>query len=123
MVAELAPIRVDIDRAIARVLDAGVFVGGPEVAGFEAELAVAANCRHALGTSSGTDALLVALMALGVGPGDEVVTTPLTFFATAGAAVRLGARVVFADIDEATLCLDPAAAEAATSSKTRAIIV
>jgi dTDP-4-amino-4,6-dideoxygalactose transaminase len=122
MVAELAPIRADIDRAIARVLDSGVFVGGPEVAGFEAELAIAARCRHAVGTSSGTDALLLALMLLGVGPGDEVVTTPLTFFATAGAAVRLGARVVFADVDD-TLCLDPAAAAAATTSHTRAIVV
>src|SRR5438094_174799 len=122
MVAELAPIRADIDRAIARVLNSGVFVGGPEVSGFEAELARAANCRHAVGTSSGTDALLLALMLLGVGPGDEVITTPLTFFATAGAAVRLGARVVFADVD-ATLGLDPQAALAAITPATRAIVV
>ena len=89
---------------------------------FERELASAVGVRRAIGTGSGTDALLAILMALGIGPGDEVVTTPFTFFATAGAALRLGARVVFADIDENTLTLDPRAAATACSSRTRAIV-
>lgn len=122
MQAELAPIRGELDRAIARVLDSGGFILGPEVAAFERELAAAAGAPHAIGTSSGTDALLLILMALGVGRGDEVVTTPLTFFATAGAAARLGARLVFADVDDATLGLDPAAAAAACTRATRAIV-
>jgi dTDP-4-amino-4,6-dideoxygalactose transaminase len=122
MRAELAPLRTEIDAAIAGVLDSGMFIGGPEVDGFERELATAASVPHAIGTSSGTDALLALMMALGVGPGDEVVTTPLTFFATAGAPARVGARVVFADIDDATLCLDPARALAACSATTKAII-
>ena len=122
MRAELAPIRPELDAAIARVLDHGGFVGGPEVEGFERELAIAAARRRAVGTSSGTDALLAILMALGIGPGDEVVTTPLTFFATAGAAARLGARVVFVDVDDATLTLPAAAALAACTPATRAIV-
>lgn len=122
MAAELAPIRAEIDAAIARVLDSGVFIGGPEVAAFEEELAQYAGVRHAIGVSSGTDALLVSLMALGVGPGDEVVTTPFTFFSTASCIARLGARIVFADIDDETLTLDPAAALAACTPRTKAII-
>ncbi len=122
MAAELAPIRAEVDAAIARVLESGVFIGGPEVAAFEAELAAFAGVRHAIGVSSGTDALLVSLMALGVGPGDEVVTTPFTFFATAGCIARLGARIVFADIDRETLTLDPDAALAACTARTKAII-
>ena len=78
--------------------------------------------RHVLGVSSGTDALLAIFMALGIGPGDEVVTTPLTFFATAGSAVRLGARIVFADVDDTTLTLDPRAATTACSDRTRAVV-
>ena len=122
MAAELAPVRADIEAAIRRVLDSGTFIGGPEVAGFEAALAAALGVRHAVGTSSGTDALHAIYLALGIGAGDEIVTTPLTFFATAGGAARLGARVVFADIDDETLCLDPAAALAACTPHTRAIV-
>ncbi|HWO27141.1 MAG TPA: DegT/DnrJ/EryC1/StrS family aminotransferase [Kofleriaceae bacterium] len=122
MAAELAAVRADIDRAIARVLDSGVLVGGPEVAALERELAAATGARHALGTSSGTDALHVIFLALGIGPGDEVVTTPLTFFATAGSAARLGARVVFADVDDDALALDPRLAAAATGPRTRAVV-
>lgn len=121
MVAELAPVRAELDAAIARVLDSGVFVGGPEVAAFERELAAAAGAKHAIGASSGTGALDAVYLSLGIGPGDEVVTTPLTFFATAGSAARLGARVVFADIDDDALTLDPRAAIAACSDRTRAI--
>ena len=122
MRAEVAEIREELDRAIARVLDSGVFVGGPEVEGFERDLAAAAGRVRAVGTSSGSDALLAITMALGIGPGDEVVTTPLTFFATAGAAARLGARVVFADVDDTTLALDPERALTACGDATRAII-
>ncbi|HEY0195809.1 MAG TPA: DegT/DnrJ/EryC1/StrS family aminotransferase [Kofleriaceae bacterium] len=121
MAAELAAVRREVDAAIARVLDSGVFVGGPEVAAFERELAAATGAAHALGTSSGSDALHAIYLALAIGPGDEVVTTPLTFFATAGGAARLGARMVFADIDDATLDLDPRAALSACSDRTKAI--
>ncbi len=122
MTAELAPVRAEIDAAIARVLDSGQLVGGPEVSAFERALAKIGGAHHAIGVSSGTDALLVILSALGIGPGDEVVTTPFTFFATASAAARLGARVVFADIDDDTLMLDPDAAAGACTSRTRAVI-
>ena len=122
MSAELRPIRSEIDAAIARVLDSGVFIGGPEVDAFERELASFVGCRHVVGVSSGSDALLVTYMALGIGPGDEVVTTPFTFFSTAGSAARLGAKVVFADIDDVTLCLDPDRALAAVTPRTRAIV-
>lgn len=120
--AILAAERLELDASIARVLDSGTFIGGPEVDAFERELASFAGARHAIGTSSGTDALLAIMMALGIGPGDEVVTTPFTFFATAGAIARLGARPVFADIDDRTFNLDPHAAVSACSRETKAII-
>ena len=122
MCAELAAVRPELDAAIARVLDSGVLVGGPEILAFERELAAATGARHAVGTSSGTDALLAIFLALGITRGDEVVTTPLTFFATAGGAARLGARIVFADVRDDSLTLDPAAALAACSERTRAIV-
>lgn len=121
MRAELATVRGEIDRAIARVLDSGVLIGGPEVEAFERALAAATGVRHAIGVSSGSDALLALGMALGWRPGVEVVTTPLTFFATVGAIVRLGATPVFADIDE-RLTLDPAAVAAAVGPRTAAIL-
>ena len=120
--AEHASLRGEMDAAVARVLDSGQFIGGPELDAFERELAAALGCVHAIGVSSGTDALLVALMALQVGPGDEVVTTPFTFFATAGAIARLGARPVFADIDPDTFNLDPRAAAAAITPRTRLVL-
>lgn len=122
LATELAPLRGDLDRAIARVLDSGVFIGGDEVAGFERALAAHIGARHAVGASSGTDALLAILMALEVGPGAEVVTTPFSFFATAGAVARLGARLVFADLDDDTLAIDPAAAARACSDRTRVVL-
>ncbi|HEY3804327.1 MAG TPA: DegT/DnrJ/EryC1/StrS family aminotransferase [Kofleriaceae bacterium] len=122
LAAELAPIRAEIDAAIARVLDSGQVINGPEVAAFEHELAAALAVQHVVGVSSGTDALLAIFIALDIGPGDEVVTTPLTFFATAGSAARLGARVVFADVDDDTLTLDPRAAATACSPRTRAVV-
>jgi dTDP-4-amino-4,6-dideoxygalactose transaminase len=120
--AELRALRVDIDAAIARVLDSARFIAGPELEAFERELAPVGGARFAVGVSSGTDALLAALMALHIGPGDEVVTTPFSFFATVGAIVRLGARPVFADIDERTCNLDPDAVQAAMTARTRAIL-
>ncbi len=122
MRAELAVVRGEIDAAIGRVLDRGVLVGGPEVEGFERALAASCGVAHAVGTSSGTDALLALGMALDWGPGREVVTSPLTFFATAGAILRLGATPVFADIDDETLNLDPAAAAAAVTPRTSAVV-
>ncbi len=117
-----APLRAELDAAIARVLDTSRFIGGPEVTSLEAEVAGVAGARFAVGVSSGTDALLVSLMALGVGAGDEVITTPFSFFATAGVIARLGARPVFVDMDPATFNLDPAAAAAACTSRTKAVI-
>ena len=120
--AEVRALRPEIDAAVARVLDSAHFINGPEVSALEDALAPVAGARFAVGVSSGTDALLVALMAMDIGPGDEVVTTPFSFFATAGAIVRLGARPVFVDVEEASLNLDPAAAAAACTARTRAIL-
>jgi dTDP-4-amino-4,6-dideoxygalactose transaminase len=117
----LAIQRKQIDAAIARVIDSGVFIGGPEVEAFESELADAIGTRQAIGVSSGTDALLVTLMALELKAGDEVITSPLSFFATAGAIARTGARPVFADVDH-DLCLDPHAAASMVTGKTQAIL-
>ena len=122
MRGEVAAVRAELDRAIARVLDHGGFIGGDEVVGFERALATATGVAHAVGVSSGTDALVALAMALGWGPGDEVVTTPLSFFATVEAIVRVGARPVFADVD-ATLNADPAAVAAAVGPRTRAALV
>jgi dTDP-4-amino-4,6-dideoxygalactose transaminase len=120
--AQFAPIRADVLDAITRVCDAQQFILGPEVEALERELAAFLHVPHAIGVSSGTDALLVALMALDVGPGDEVVTTPFSFFATAGSVARLGARPVFVDIDAATFNIDTSRIEAAITPKTKAIV-
>ncbi|MBI4508435.1 MAG: DegT/DnrJ/EryC1/StrS family aminotransferase [Deltaproteobacteria bacterium] len=120
--AHHTPLREEILSALSRCFDTGQFILGPEVESFERELARTVLAKHAVGLSSGTDALLAALMAIGVGQGDEVVTTPFTFFATAGAIARLGARPVFADIDPLSFHLDPAKAAEAASDKTRAVI-
>jgi dTDP-4-amino-4,6-dideoxygalactose transaminase len=103
------PLLPEIKAAFARVLESGKFVGGEFVESFERAAARALDVPHAAAVSSGTDALLVALMALGIGPGDVVVTTPFTFFATAGSIRRAGALPAFADVDPATLCLSSGA--------------
>ena len=115
-------LKAELDEAVGRVVESQYFILGPEVAALEQEIAAYSGATHGIGMSSGTDALLAALMALEVGPGDEVVTSTFTFFATAGVIARLGARPVFVDIDPATFNLDPAAAAAALGPRTRALI-
>ena len=117
-----APIRAAIDEAIARVVDSGRFVGGEEVVRFERRFAEWVGASHAVAVSSGTDALLASLMALGVGPGDEVVTTALSFAATAQAIARLGAAPVCVDVDERTYNIDPACIETAIGPRTVGIL-
>jgi len=119
---QYAPLREEILGAIARVCDSQRFIGGPEVEAFEQEIASYIGVPHAVGLTSGTDALLVALMALGIGPGDEVITPTFSFFATAGAVVRVGATPKFVDIDPLTFNLDPDAVKAAITGRSRAII-
>jgi dTDP-4-amino-4,6-dideoxygalactose transaminase len=115
---DAAPVRAAIDRVLA----SGWFVLGPEVEAFEQEFAVASGAAFAVGVGNGTDAIALALRALGVGPGDEVITTPLSAAFTALAIVMIGARPVFADIDRDRLTIDPAAIEGAVTPRTRAIV-
>ena len=117
--AQYAALRDELRAAVDRVFEQQAFVLGEPVAVFEREMAAFCEARHAVGCASGSDALLLSLHALGVGPGDEVICPSFTFFATAGAVARLGARPVFADIDPITLCLDPGAARAAATRCTR----
>lgn len=120
--AGFEPQRGEIMAAIHRVVESQYFVGGPEVKAFEEEIAAYLGVKHAIGCASGTDALLLPLMALDIGPGDEVITTPFTFFATVGAISRLGATPVFVDIDPGTFNMDLEALAGAITSKTKAII-
>src|SRR5215813_7846402 len=120
--AQHRQIGTEIDQAIARVLQDQKFILGPEVRALEHELAPYCHCAEAVGCASGSDAILLALMACEVGPGDEVITTPFSFFATAGSIVRLGARPVFVDIDYSTFNIDPGAIESSITEKTRAIL-
>lgn len=122
LAAEVEELWPELEPAVRRVLTSGRFVGGPEVEAFEAEAAAFLGVRHAVGLNSGTDALIIALEALGVGPGDEVITTPFSFFATSEAILRAGAAPVFVDIDPATFNLDPAGIEAAITERTRAVL-
>ena len=120
--AQYVTIQSEIRAAIDRVCESQHFILGPEVSALEEELAQVCGARFAIGVSSGTDALLVALMALEVGPGDEVVTTPYSFFATAGVVARLGARPIFVDINPNTFNIDPTAIPAKLNARTKAII-
>ena len=120
--AQHQPIRKDLLAAMERVLDKGDFILGAEVKRLEEQVAAYCHTQYAVGVSSGTDALLVAAMALGIGPGDEVITTAFSFFATSAIISRLGAKPVFVDIDPVTYNLDPGKIEKAITEKTRAII-
>lgn len=120
--AQFASIRDQVMAAVSTVLESQQFILGPEVKRFEDETAAKLGVKHAISCASGTDALLLALMAAGIGQGDEVITTPFSFVATAGSIVQVGAKPVFVDIDPATFNIDPQKIEAAITSKTRAIL-
>jgi dTDP-4-amino-4,6-dideoxygalactose transaminase len=120
--AQYAPLVPELTEAFARVLESGRFIFGPEVEAFEREAAEYLGVEQAIGVANGTDALVLALDALEVGPGDEVICPAFTFFATAEAIARLGATPVFADIDPTTLNLDPAEVERVVTAKTKAIL-
>jgi dTDP-4-amino-4,6-dideoxygalactose transaminase len=122
MKAQYATIKDEIDAAAMRVLTEQTFRGGPEADGFEQELAAFAGTTRALGVGSGTDALLIMLKAAGIGPGDEVITTPFTFFATAGALVNAGATPVFADIEPGSFNLSVDRVAALIGPKTKALM-
>jgi dTDP-4-amino-4,6-dideoxygalactose transaminase len=120
--AQYAPLRDEIVAAVTRVCDSQRYIMGPEVTAFEEEIASIIGVRHAVSLSSGTDALLVALMALDIKPGDEVITSTYSFFATAGAIARVGARPVLVDIDPVTFNINPAAIPAVITQRTKAIL-
>jgi dTDP-4-amino-4,6-dideoxygalactose transaminase len=120
--AQHRPIRSELIDAVTRVCDSQRFILGPEVEGLERELSAYLGVAHAVGVSSGTDALLLAMMALGIGPGDEVITSTYSFFATAGCVARLGGTPVFCDIDPVSYNIDAAAVASALTPRTKAVI-
>ncbi len=122
LAAELDPLRPELDAAWRRVLASGQFVLGPEVAAFERDAAAYLGVRHAIGLNSGTDALTIGLRALGIRPGDEVITTPFSFFATSETVLLVGAVPVFVDLAPDGFLLDPEAVAAAVTERTRAIL-
>jgi len=120
--AQWATLRDDAMRGVAEVLDSQICIGGPKIVELERQIAGLSDCRYAVGVSSGTDALLCSMMALGLGPGDEVITPPFTFFATAGSIVRAGATPIFVDVDPRTYNLNPELIERALTPRTKAIV-
>ena len=120
--AQYAPLAPELEERFASVLESGRFIFGPEVAAFEHEAAAFLGVPHAIGVANGTDALILALEALGIGRGDEVICPSFTFYATAEAVVRVGATPVFADIDQATMNLDPEDVSARITPRTKAIV-
>lgn len=120
--AQYHAIKQEIDAAVGGVLESGAFILGPNVKALEQEVARASGCGYGIGMASGTDALRLAMDALQVGPGDEVITTPFTFVATANTVSRAGATPVFVDIDPQTFNIDPAKIEAAITGRTKAIV-
>ena len=122
LVSQYQKIKPEIDEAIHRVLDSGQYILGKEVGEFESAAASYLGTKYAIGCASGTDALQVAMMALGIGPGDEVITTPFTFLATTETIVLLGARPVYVDIDPLTFNMNPGHIEAAITRRTKAIL-
>lgn len=120
--ANHAGIRAEVEAAIAEVIRRTAYIGGPDHKAFQEEFAAYCEARYAVGVGNGTDALWLALLGLGIGPGDEVITSPHTFIASTEAVTLCGAQVVFCDIDPRTYTLDPAALEACVTPRTRAII-
>jgi dTDP-4-amino-4,6-dideoxygalactose transaminase len=119
---QYASIKYEILTAVSEVLETQICIGGPKVAELEEKIAAASNCRYAVGVSSGTDAILNSLMSLGIGDGDEVITTPFTFFATVGCIARVGAKPVFIDIDPKTYNINPNLVKQAVTRATKAIV-
>lgn len=119
---EIAELREELNAAFNRVLDSGRFILGAEVEAFEHEVAEYLGVKHAIGVNSGTDALVISLRALGIGPGDEVITTPFTFFATASSIMLVGAKPVFVDIEYDSFNIDPELIEPAITERTKAIM-
>jgi len=122
LVGQYHSIKDEMDQAILSVLEAGQFVLGPNVKALEQEMAAYLGVRHAVGVASGTDALIIALRAVGVGKGDEVIVPAYSFFATAGAVLSVGARPVFVDVDPRTYLLDVGQLETAVTPASKAII-
>ena len=122
LTAQYKSIKKEVDAAIKKVVDSQHFILGPEVEMFEKEVAAYCGTKYAAGVASGTDALILSLKALGIGKGDEVITTPFTFFATAESISIVGARPVFVDVDPKTYCIDPALIEDKITKNTKAII-
>jgi dTDP-4-amino-4,6-dideoxygalactose transaminase len=120
--AQYATIKDEVLAAVSEVLETQICIGGPKVAELEKKIAAISDCKFAVGASSGTDAILNSLMSLEIGSGDEVITTPFTFFSTVGCIVRTGAKPVFVDIDPRTFNINAELVASAVTEKTRAIM-